>query len=41
MTVLLYTSDTGFSGVDKIRVVAKGVIDDNYQFLDLRLKVTK
>ena len=41
MTVLLYTSDTGFSGLDRIKVVAKGVIDDNYQFLSLRLKVTK
>jgi hypothetical protein len=41
VTVLLYTSDKGFSGLDKIRVVAKGVVDDNYQFLDLRLKVAK
>jgi hypothetical protein len=41
VTVLLYTSDKGFSGLDKIRVVAKGVVDDNYHFLDLRLKVAK
>jgi hypothetical protein len=41
MVAVLYTPSPGFTGSDEVKIVAKGVIDDNYQFVNVHVSVSK
>ena len=41
MVAVLYTPSPGFTGSDDVKIVAKGVIDDNYQFVNVHVSVSK